>query len=306
MPYKEIGYVKNASASAMVNIEWLDQQLYAGVYVTEKRNVNIRIRKGEAIIYSTFRELSPLSSFSEYLPIQIEQGEKDEYTIEVIDSVEGLLISYTPVERKSEAIPDPASPIPEPALVESTEALYLAGLHLEQYRHATYAPEDYYLEALQRDSTDSRNNHALGLLYLRRGLYKKAEKYLRKAVEKITKHNPNPIDGESLYNMGLCLRLRGQYKEAYKYFYKSAWNAAHQDNAYFQLACLDARNTNWKDALHHINKSIQRNVLNPKARHLKAVVLRKLKQYEEAIRFGRPVLNRIVLIMPAVLSVAFH
>lgn len=286
MPYKEIGYVKNASASAMVNIELLEQQLYAGVYVTEKRNVNINILKGNAIVFSTFGELSPLRPFSEYLPVENNSGEQDQYTIEVIDSTEGLLISYTPVERKTEAIPDPANPIPEPELVESAEALYLAGLHLEQYRHATYAPEDYYLEALRRDATDSRCNHALGLLYLRRGLYQKAEKHFRLAVDKIIRHNPNPADGEPLYNLGLCLRLRGQFKEAYKYFYKSAWNAAHQDNAYYQLACLDAINANWTDALQHINKSLQRNVVSSKARHLKAIVLRMLKQYESAISFG--------------------
>lgn len=287
MPYKEIGYVKNASASAMVNLELLEKQLYAGVYVTEQRNVNIRILKGSTLVYTTSCELSPLRPFSEYLPVENKTGESDQYSIEVIDPKEGLLISYTPVERKTEAIPDPASPIPEPALVESAEALYLAGLHLEQYRHATYAPEDYYLEALRRDATDSRSNHALGLLYLRSGLYKKAEKYLHVAVDKIMRHNPNPADGEPVYNLGLCLRLSGQYKEAYKYFYKSAWNAAHQDNAYYQLACLDAINTNWTDALHHINKSLQRNIVSSKARHLKAIVLRMMKQYESAISFGR-------------------
>ena len=238
-------------------------------------------------MYSTSCELSPLRPFSEYLPVENITGESDQYSIEVIDPKEGLLISYTPIQRKTEAIPDPASPIPEPALVESTEALYLAGLHLEQYRHATYAPEDYYMEALRRDATDSRSNHALGLLYLRRGLYQKAEKYFRVAVDKITRHNPNPVDGEPLYNLGICLRLRGQFKEAYKYFYKSAWNAAQQDNAYYQLACLDAKNANWADALQHINKSLQRNAVSSKARHLKAIILRMLKQYESAISFAK-------------------
>lgn len=30
------------------------------------------------------------------------------------------------------------------------EELYLAALHIEQYRHATYLPDPYYLEALKR------------------------------------------------------------------------------------------------------------------------------------------------------------
>lgn len=33
----------------------------------------------------------------------------------------------------------------------TNEELYLTGLHIEQYRHATYLPDDYYLEGLKRD-----------------------------------------------------------------------------------------------------------------------------------------------------------
>ncbi len=33
----------------------------------------------------------------------------------------------------------------------SNEELFLTGLHIEQYRHATYRPDPYYLEGLKRD-----------------------------------------------------------------------------------------------------------------------------------------------------------
>lgn len=33
----------------------------------------------------------------------------------------------------------------------TVEELYLTGQHIEQYRHATYRPDPYYLEALKRD-----------------------------------------------------------------------------------------------------------------------------------------------------------
>ena len=35
--------------------------------------------------------------------------------------------------------------------IKSNDELYLIGLHLEQYRHATRNPEPYWLEAVRRD-----------------------------------------------------------------------------------------------------------------------------------------------------------
>ncbi|MFW5985667.1 MAG: hypothetical protein ACOCQ1_05215 [Halanaerobiaceae bacterium] len=42
--------------------------------------------------------------------------------------------------------PDPARAAEEPEEIKTVEELYLIGLHLEQYRHATYEPGDYYRE----------------------------------------------------------------------------------------------------------------------------------------------------------------
>ena len=67
----------------------------------------------------------------------------------------------------------PAKPLTFPEELKTNEQLYLAGLHLEQYRHATFEPEDYYLEGLKRDPSDIRINVAYGTLLLRRGLFTK-------------------------------------------------------------------------------------------------------------------------------------
>ena len=81
------------------------------------------------------------------------------------------LISYTPLPTPDYPIPQPATPASPPAEIESNEELFLNGLHLEQYRHATYEPEAYYQEALRRDPADSRCNNAMGSLLLRRGKF---------------------------------------------------------------------------------------------------------------------------------------
>ncbi len=57
---------------------------------------------------------------------------------------------YESKANKQNEIPEPAKAALEPKDVENNEQLFLTGLHLEQYRHATYSPVPYYEEALRR------------------------------------------------------------------------------------------------------------------------------------------------------------
>ena len=139
------------------------------------------------------------------------------------------------------------------------------------------------MEALKRDSSDVRNNNALGLWLLRRGKFAEAETYFRKTIETQLQRNPNPYDGEPRYNLGLSLQFQGKNKEAYDAFYKSCWNAAMQDAGYFGCAQISCINDNLNDALYEIDKSLIRNWHNHKARTLKTSILRKIGKTREAL-----------------------
>ena len=118
--------------------------------------------------------------------------------------------------QQAEAILKPALPVGEPKDIATNEGLYLAGLHLEQYRHATYSPVPYYEEALRRDPSDIRNNNALGLWYLQHGQFSKAIVHFQKTIEAITKYNTSPYEGEPFYNLGLTYFYQRNFDEAYK------------------------------------------------------------------------------------------
>lgn len=282
MPYKEIGYVKNAGIDAMLNLEINADEAAIGVYVTEKRKVTIVLWKNGEAIYRESVELSPEKSFAASVRLQQPVLAPEQYRIEVQTADGKQLISYSPVVRQEDAVPEPAKTMLLPGQLPTNEELYLAGLHLEQYRHATYRAEDYYSEAVRRDPTDIKCNNALGLLHLRRGAYKISEQFFRKAIEKLNKYNPNPYDAEPVYNLGLSLKHQGRYDEAEISFYKSAWSASWQDNAYLQLACIACRKQQWGEALELIEKSLVRNYQSLKARHLKAMILRMTGNYAEA------------------------
>jgi tetratricopeptide (TPR) repeat protein len=286
MPYKNIGMLKNASIDAAVNLDITPNQAHIQVYSTAQRTVDIVLNYKGKTIYRKSTSVSPVITFDTKVDLSELHSIAQDYNIQVLNEKGECLIEYTPIKRKEDAVPDPAKPIGEPQSLASTEDLYLAGLHLEQYRHATYSAEDYYLEALKRDESDLRCNNALGLLYLRKGNAKKAESFFRASIQKLYKHNTNPYFGEALYNLGLTLVQLERDEEAYGYFYKSTWNAAQQDVAYYEIACIDVKNKNWKEALEHINISINRNFTSPKSRALKAMILRKMGSFDQAIKFA--------------------
>ncbi|RZM02354.1 MAG: tetratricopeptide repeat protein, partial [Sphingomonas sp.] len=190
-------------------------------------------------------------------------------------------LAYRP--RSSDGVDSQAAtepPLPED--VGSLDELYLTGLHLAQYRHATRTPERYWREALRRDPADSRCNTAMGEWHLRRGELADAVRHLRQAIATLTKRNPNPRDGEPLYLLGVALRHLDEHDAAYDAFYKATWNAAWQSPAHFALAMHDCRRRQWAKALGHLDRALRVNADHLQARDLKAIVLRRLGRDAEA------------------------
>jgi tetratricopeptide (TPR) repeat protein len=211
--------------------------------------------------------------------------------LRVLDSHGREIISFQPQARTKGEIPPPATEPPAPENIAHADELYLTGLHLEQYRHATRCPTLYWREALRRDPLDARCNNALGLWHLRRGEYALAETRFRQAIARLTRLNANPYDGEAYYNLGMCLRYTldftddnsgAQFDEAYAAFYKATWNQAWAAAGYHALAELDCRNAHWGIALDHLNRSLRLNAENLRVRNLLALVLRRLGRTAEA------------------------
>lgn len=191
------------------------------------------------------------------------------------------IIRYEPKRRKKGKVPPPATEPPLPADIAGNDELYITGLHLEQYRHATRSPEPYWREAVRRDPGDSRCRNALGLWHLRRGEFAKAEEQFRQAIERLTRRNPNPYDGEPYYNLGLTLRYLARDDDAYDAFYKATWNYAWQSAGYHALAEIDCGRQDWATALDHLDRSLRVNAENLRALNLRTIVLRKLGQKAE-------------------------
>ncbi|MCU0513418.1 MAG: DUF5107 domain-containing protein [Anaerolineae bacterium] len=280
MPYKHIGAAKNASSEAVLNLEVAAETVAIGVYVTRPRRVQVELWHQGAVYRRWEADLSPEEVLQQTVPLR---AIPQQVTLRVCAADGRELLRFTPLPDEKPAIPQPATAAPPPAEVASAEELFLHGLHLEQYRHATYAPEPYYAEALRRDPGDSRCNHALGRLLLQRGCPAEAEPYLRRAVARQTLRNPNPYDGEALYHLGLALRMQGRDDEAWDVFYKAVWNAGVRAGAYFELGRIACRRGDPAGALPLLEEALQHNQRHHQARHLQVLCLRKLNQTGAAL-----------------------
>lgn len=280
MPYKAAGYVKNASRECAVNLETADGHAQVTVYATAVyAGARIRLMQGDAPLLDEHATISPVDVFTADIPFT---GDAESLHLTVATSGGRKLIEYAPEKAKVEEIPAPAAPARPPEDIATVEELYLTGLHIEQYRHATYLPDPYYQEGLKRDPGDIRCNNAYGTLLLRRGQFAESEKYFRAAIARMTERNPNPYDSEAYVNLGIALRYQGREDEAYDAFYKATWTAAQQESAHYFLACIDSARGEYESALMHIDRSLVRNAHSLKARALRGLLLDSLGRREES------------------------
>ncbi len=282
MPYKAVGMVKNATIHAAINAGLNEDGLYVCVYATQVYDeAMVLVYDKDGRVYEEKTRLSPLDIYEKTIPVNI----KDKYGFKVAVEYKGkVLVSYEPKDEGTPAIAKPAVAPAAPEDMKTNEELFLTGQHLEQYRHATWLPDPYYLEGLKRDKGDVRINNAYGLLLMRRNAFAEAEPYFRNAIKRLTGDGMfnNPYDSEPFYNLGLDLFYMERFDEAYDAFYKATWSNEQQEMAFYYLAAIANRRGDPEQALDLAEKGLVKNAHNIKARGLKGLLLAKLGFKDEA------------------------
>ena len=306
MPYKEAGDVKNANKNIVLNLTYNENNAEICVYATslftnarivllrqddddKNKNIdrntylkNIDTEKSQ-LIYDKRCTISPTEIFKD---TYFYSEDEENLILCVFDSDGKLLISYSPCPKSEEdAVPKPQKKALLPCEIKTNEELCLTGIHLEQYRHASYNSEDYYLEGLRRDPFDIRINTAYGIMLLRRGLYEKAEGCFGKAIAKMTEHNPNPYESEAILYLGLSLFYQEQYDKAFDAFSKAVWSAECQEMGYYYLAVISSKRDDYESALEFVRRSLVRNSENVKARMLMGKLLENHSRIDDAVKF---------------------
>lgn len=289
-PIRQIGPADWANFQAACSIRVDGHRSRIGIAVTSAMEIEAFLRARSQTLWRQTVKLAPDQPLIQDI-LGLPPGiSRNDLELELRQGSQTIL-RFAPGKIGPAPSPTAAAEPPLPEEIASGDELYVIGLHLEQYRHATRSPEPYWREALRRDPLDSRSNNALGHWHLRRGEFAQAEKHFRAAIARLTSRNPNPRDGEPLYNLGLTLRFMGREDEAYDAFYKSTWNAAWRAPAFYALAEIDCSAQRWESALDHLDRALaaERDHLN--ARDLMVMVLRRLDRGEEAAVLARETLR---------------
>src|SRR5829696_944558 len=163
-PIREIGPVRQATPEVAVSLrhdEGVGRGVRIGVAVTRPRLgtevVLARAEDGDELARWT-ADMSPESPLVRSLSLD---GEVKLWEMVLTVCQDGdTLVRWRPAAPVKTSQPEAAKEPPPPEAITSAEELYLTGLHLEQYRHATRSPEPYWQEAVQRDPGDARCNTA--------------------------------------------------------------------------------------------------------------------------------------------------
>lgn len=192
------------------------------------------------------------------------------------------ILAYRPAKRAGAPMPPSVEPPPAPEKIATVEELYLTGLRIEQFHHASLDPLAYYGEALRRDPGDSRANTRMGIWYARRGEYARAREHLSKAVERLTRNYTRPIDGEPHYYLGVACRGLGDLDAAYDALSRATWNIAWTAAGYYALAEIDMRRGDIERCLEHLRRSLDHNAQNASALSLMSAALRRMGDLDGA------------------------
>lgn len=178
--------------------------------------------------------------------------------------------------------PPVKNPMPIATEVQSADELYLAGVHVEQYRDPAVMPDVYWLEALKRnpEHTDALLGMAKYSLLMNR--LKEAENYARKALKGLTKFNMHTQSGDPYFLLAQALEAQEKYEEAYDHYYKASWNGSAIPKAMARLGCLDLRKGDYETAIIHAQQAMNRDRMHPIAPAILAIAHRALGNCTEA------------------------
>jgi tetratricopeptide (TPR) repeat protein len=282
-PFRDIGGVKKANLQAAVNLDVsAGRTAHLGFYTTSAHPAAVvKLAAGSRVLLEETVAIDPGKPYVKQVAMPAGIAESD---LRASISADGReLVAYTPVQLAPAATPKAVTPPPAPHEVKTNEELYLIGLRAEQFHDPAIDPLAYWEEALRRDAGDTRVNTSMGIDCFKQARFADAERYLRRALERLTDRYTTPKDAEATYYLALTLQAEGRPDEAFPLFYKATWNLAWRAAGYYSLAEIATGRGDFADALNYADRSLEFNALNIRALNLKAAILRHLGRPAEAL-----------------------
>jgi tetratricopeptide (TPR) repeat protein len=273
-PIKDVGEPINANTKAALGCKLQQNGAKLTIYaVSAIEKAALTVTFPQKTLCSTIVDIAAAQTFESVIELPAGCTIKD-ISISLRDAQGNELISYRHTPPLNAEIPAPAESVPSPAALNDAGELYLAGLHLKQYRDPLVNPDVYWKKATEIAPGHYLSHNELGLSAFKEGRLEDAENHFRAAITALTRFNPNPRNGEAFYNLGLTLKLKNRLDEAYNSFYKAIWNNEWRSAGYYSLAQIDCLRGNYPQAHEHLLLALKSNADNQKAANLLASIYR--------------------------------
>ena len=142
-------------------------------------------------------------------------GALPEYVSVTVMSESGKIVAkYTEQKFDEYNMPEPITDMPIATEMNDAQELYLAGVHVNQYRDPAVMPDAYWKRALERDTKHIPSLIAMASYELDHGRLDEAKKYAERAIRELTTYNTRTQSGEAYYVYGQILEAREDYKGA--------------------------------------------------------------------------------------------
>jgi len=205
----------------------------------------IRIHDGERVCFEQAADLSPESVLTAAVP-----NLPQRVTVEIM-AEDRTIAAYTERDYERHNMPDVISDMPQAAAMNSADELYLAGVHVDQYRDPAVNPDCYWKEALKRNIRHVPSLIAMAKYELGRYCLDEALAYIRRALDAQNLFNERSESGEAYYTCGRILEAKGEIAPAYDYYYKAFWAADTAARAMTRIAVIDIRRKDYEEAVRH-------------------------------------------------------
>lgn len=235
------------------------------------KNIEIMLADNGKTISEKVCDLSPESC------IKLKTGDLPEYVTITVKIGGKTLAAYEEKNFDKFNMPDVIEDMPIAVEMNSVQELYLAGVHVAQYRDPAVQPDSYFKEALKRDINHIPSLIAMAKYEYGRYAFKSAREYAERAIKNVCLFNERVQSGEVYYVYAQILEALSENKKAYDYYYKAAWAADSVGKAMTRIAMLDIRNKDYEAALKHAETALDYGRNNSLAKAAKVIAARALK-----------------------------
>ncbi len=214
-------------------------------------------------------------------PLEFHVGVMPEFVSIVISCNGQEIAAYTEQVFDRYHMPETITDMPSAAGMNSAEELYLAGVHVDQYRDPAILPDAYWKEALKRDIRHIPSLIAMAEYEYKRYAMAEALSYIEEAIAYLTVYNAHPQSGRAYYVKGQILEAQGEITAAYDAYARAAWAADCTGRAMTRMSMLDIRQGHYGEAVCHADTALAYNSNNMTAVAAKILALQKNGRAEE-------------------------